>query len=208
MLIYPKFIPNADLGYSHEFYVKEVFIKCLPARDIPCRQIIQVRGFKWPRRATAVAVACLLGEDTFGQWLGVTKGTLWWAADRSHSGVFEMSFVKLVPSGTFWAACFYPGDPVVDVDIVLPVHWGEGVLEEVDLELDILRGADGSVRVRDQEAFSHVREVWAMPGDIAAQAEETCERVRAWVERGVEPFGVIGHVWLSRFLAEVDTASS
>ena len=166
------------------------------------RQVIEVRSFKWPRRPTTVAVACLLGEDVFGRWLGVSSGTPWWAVDRSRSGVFEMSFVKVVPSGTFWTACFHPVDPVVDVDIVLPVRWVEGALEEVDLELDILRAADGSVRVRDREEFDRVRVAWAMPGDVVARAEATCARVRALVERGAEPFGAVGRTWLSRFLAE------
>ncbi|HYP19500.1 MAG TPA: DUF402 domain-containing protein [Chloroflexia bacterium] len=168
-----------------------------------CR-VIEVRGFKWPCRRTTVAVACLLGEDEFGRWLGVVKGNPWWAADRSRSGVFETSFVKVVPSGTFWTACFNSVDPVVDVDIVLPVRWVNDALEEVDLELDILRSADGSVRVRDREEFDRVREVWAMPGDVAALAEETCEQVRELVELGTEPFGEVGRVWLSRFLAEVE----
>src|SRR5262245_38151308 len=173
-------------------------------RQMSDRPLIEVRVFKWPRRHTGVAMAYLLGEDEFGRWLGVTKGHPWWAADRSRSGVFVMSFVKVVPSGTFWTACFNPADPVVDVDIVLPVRWVDDVLEEVDLELDILRSADGSVRVRDREAFDQVREVWAMPDDIAAQAEATCERVRTLVERGAEPFGAVGCAWLSRFLAEAD----
>lgn len=171
-------------------------------RQISDRRVIEVRVFKWPRRHTGVAMAYLLGEDEFGRWLGVTKGDPWWAADRSRSGVFVISFVKVVPSGTFWTACFNPADPVVDVDIVLPVRWADDVLEEVDLELDVLRSADGSVRVRDREEFDRVREAWAMPGDVAAQAEETCDRVRALVELGAEPFGDVGRAWLSCFLAE------
>ena len=166
------------------------------------RRLIEVRGFKWPRRRTAVAMAWLLGEDDFGRWLGVTSGSPWWAADGSRAGVFETSLVKVVPSGTFWTACFHPVDPVVDVDIVLPVRWVDDVLEEVDLELDILRSADGSVRVRDRDEFDRVRAAWAMPGDIAAQAEATCGRVRALVELGAEPFGAVGRAWLARFLAD------
>jgi uncharacterized protein len=118
--------------------------------------------------------------------------------------VFEQSFVKVVPSDTFWTACFNPVDPVVDVDIVLPVRWVDDALEEVDLELDILRSADGSVRVRDQDEFDRVRAGWSMPGDIAAQAESTCAHVRALVERGIEPFDTVGRAWLARFLAETD----
>lgn len=143
-----------------------------------------------------MAIAHLLGEDAFGRWLGITRGAPWWAADGSRSGVFKTSFVKVVPNDTFWTACFNRTDPLVDVDIVLPVRWIDDVLEEVDLELDILRFADSSVRVRDQETFDHVREAWAMPDEIAAQAQATCERVRTQVEQGAEPFGAVGRTWL------------
>src|SRR5262245_31179109 len=157
---------------------------------------MEVRGFKWPRRPTATAVVQLLGEDAFGRWLGIAKGAPWWAADGARSGVFNTSFVKVVPNETFWTACFNPIDPLVDVDLVLPVRWIDDVLEEVDLELDILRFADGSVRVRDQEAFDQVRQTWAMPGEIATQAQATCSQVRMLVEQGVEPFGAVGRAWL------------
>ena len=169
-------------------------------------QVIQVRSFKWPHRPTAETTAYLLGTDTFGRWLGVASGTPWWSADHSRSGVFEMPLVKLVPDGTFWTACFHPNDPVVDVDIVLPVHWSDDTLEEVDLELDILRSADGSVRVRDREAFTLVQQAWAMPADIVTQAEETCEKIREQVEQGAKPFGAVGRAWLSRFLEEIGAA--
>jgi hypothetical protein len=170
------------------------------------RQPIEVRGFKWPRRPTGMAISRLLGDDMFGRWLGVTRGDPWWAADRSRSGVFVESFVKLVPSGTFWTACFNSADPIVDVDIVMPVCWAGNVLEEIDLELDILRSADGSVHVRDQDEFERVRAGWDMPLDIATQAETTCAQIRVLVEQGAEPFNSIGHRWLARFLAEIDPA--
>jgi uncharacterized protein len=166
--------------------------------------MVEVRGFKWPRRATGVAVARLLGEDHHGRWLGVARGERWWSADRSRSGVFEASLVKLVPSGTFWTACFHPADPIVDVDIVLSVQWQGYVLEEVDLELDVLRTADGRVTVGDQEAFAEVRATWSMPADVAAHAEATCERIRVLVAQHAEPFGMDGRLWLERFLAEPD----
>ena len=172
------------------------------------RRQIEVHGFKWPRRPTDVAMTSLLGEDAFGCWIGVRGGDPWWAADGSRSGVFEAPLVKLVPSGTFWTVCFHPVDPVVDVDIVLPVRWIDDVLEEVDLELDILRSSGGSVHLRDREEFDRVREAWAMPDDIAAQAETTCEQIRALVEQGAEPFGTVGRAWLSLFLAEAGTTRS
>jgi uncharacterized protein len=172
--------------------------------SIPNHLEIEVRGFKWPRRPTATAIAYLLGDDEFGRWLGVAQGSPWRDADGAASGVFVASFVKLVPRDTFWTACFNLGDPVVDVDIVLPVRWTDNVLEEVDLELDVLRFADGSVHVRDRDAFDRVRVMRAMPDEIAARAEETCAQVRALVAQGAEPFGRVGRAWLRHFLAEAD----
>lgn len=162
---------------------------------------IEVWNFKWPRRQPGVSVARFLGEDTFGRWLGLTEGNPWWTADRSHSGVFLSSFVVLVPHGTYWTACFNPVNPVVDVDIVLPVRWIDDVLEIVDLELDVLRTIDGRVQVRDRNELARVRAAWAMPDDIAAQAEAVCEQVRMQVEQRNEPFGDVGPSWLVRFLA-------
>ena len=158
-----------------------------------------MQGFKWPRRPTSTATASLLGEDSFGRWLGIRKGATWSSEAFTRSGVFEHSFVKLVPAGTFWTACFQAVDPVVDVDIVLPVLWTGDALEETDLELDILRSADGTVYVRDQEEFDHVRLNMGIPDDISAQAEATCQRLRELLERRVEPFGEVGQEWLSRF---------
>lgn len=168
--------------------------------DANTRQSIEVRSFKWPRRRTSGTAVDFLGEDEFGRWLSITEGNPWWDADGSISGTFVMSFVKVVPTDTFWTACFNLVDPAVDVDIVLPVRWVDDALEEVDLELDTLRFLDGSVRVRDREEFDRVREAWVMPDDIATRAEETCERVRELVEQRVEPFGNVGRSWLSRWI--------
>lgn len=97
---------------------------------------------------------------------------------------------------------------MVDVDIVLPVRWTDDVLEEVDLELDILRSAEGAVSVRDRDEWDRVRQEWAMPHDIVAQAETTRDRVLALVEQRAEPFGEVGRMWLARLVAEVGEARS
>jgi uncharacterized protein len=165
---------------------------------------VEIRGFKWPNRATSVTLASVLGEDRFGLWLGIMKGSSWWAADRLNSGVFLHPFVKLVPNNTFWSACFQPVDPMVDVDIILPVNWLGDTLEEVDLELDVLRSADNKVWVRDQDKFECLRTEWSMSIEIAMQAENTSRQVHSWVEEGKEPFGRVGFSWLLHFLNDID----
>lgn len=167
--------------------------------------MIEVRGFKWPHRPTSIASASFLGEDQFGHWLGVTKGDPWWAADHSSSGTFLHSFVKLVPRNTFWSVCFHPGDLVVDVDIILPVNWIGNILEEVDLELDVLRSRNGKVWIRDQNKFEQLQTHWGIPLEIATQATETCNYIRSLVEQSSEPFGTIGISRLTYFLESTHT---
>jgi len=164
------------------------------------RELIEVRGYKRPRRPRARAQTRLLGEDQYGRWLGAAQGDTWTGQDTA--GVFLAPVVKLVPRDTYWTACFQPVEPVVDVDIVLPPRWLDGALEEVDLELDILRSAAGQVWVRDRDEFESVRERWPMPQDLVMRAEATCEEIRAQVERRTEPFGEVGLRWLRLLMEE------
>ncbi len=161
---------------------------------------IEVHGFKYPRRPTTVAHATLLGEDRFGRWLGIAKGSTWCSADRTRSGIFIAPLVKLIPHESFWSACFQPIDPIIDVDIILPVCWNGHVVEEVDLELDVLCNASGTVMARDEDDFARVQSEWKMPHAIALQAESTWQQMRVQVEQAVEPFNEVGKAWLSSFL--------
>jgi hypothetical protein len=168
-------------------------------------RLIEIRSFKLPQRAISAAQAHLLGEDVYGQWPGITQGSLWSSADGSRSGIFTHSFVKLVPMDTLWTACFQDRDPIVDVDIVAPVKWIDDTLEEVDLELDILQYADGSVSVRDQNVFHYICEHWNIAKAIAAQAEQACQQICTLLKERQEPFSSIGHRWLSLHLCSADT---
>ena len=165
----------------------------------------EVHSFKWPRHLQAVTRTHNLGEDRFGRWLGVRRGDPWQRADGSHGGVFAQPLVKLVPTGTFWTACFHPVDPVVDVDIVLPVQWADGRLEEVDLELDILRTAKGQVTVRDEDLFAHIWKTEALPDALARQALAACVELHRRVAQAIEPFDAVGRGWLTRFIAGTET---
>lgn len=164
---------------------------------------IEVHIYKWPHRPTNITQAYLIGEDSFGKWIGVAAGDPWWAADGTKSGVFIEPLVKVFPVNTFWTACFYPGDNSIDVDISLPVRWVDGGVEEVDLELDVLCSASGQITVRDQDKFQHIRDEHGLPPEIARQAEDACSHVCGMIERRDEPFGSVGATWLKQFLATI-----
>ena len=164
--------------------------------------MIEVRGYKWPRRPTDVARGELVGEDEYGRWLGVRAGDRWWAADGSREGVFQEPIVKLIPhEAGFWTACFCRVDPIVDVDVVLPVGWVGDVLHEVDLELDVQRFLDGRVELRDEAELARVRARYAMPADVVASALDAAARVLYLVRQRIEPFDTVGSTWLERFVS-------
>ncbi len=169
---------------------------------------IAIRTYKWPRRATNATNARLLGEDAHGRWLSVRTGDPWWSLDGARTGTFVGPVVKVVPHDAHWSACFYRGDPAVDVDIVLPAHWNGALLEEVDLELDVLRAADGRVWVRDEDEFARVRADFALPDALAERALATCAAIQARLAAHAEPFGMVGPAWLARFLADAAAAAA
>ena len=163
--------------------------------------MIEVRGFKWPRRPIDVAMAHLLGEDEHGRWLGVAEGDPWFHPDGSPGGVFVAPLVKLIPhGGTYWSACFQPVDPIVDVDVALPAEWDGDVLQEVDLELDVQRFLDGRVELRDEDDLARVRARWGMPTDVVARALETAAQLIYLVRTRAEPFDTVGQGWLERLM--------
>lgn len=168
--------------------------------------VIEIRGFKWPHRPTSVAMAYLIGEDSFGKWVGIAKGTPLRDTGGLRTGVFEVSFVKLFPKDTFWTACFGDGDILIDVDISLPVTWLDNVVEEVDLELDVLCTADWQIYARDHEKLIQVREMFSMPSHISEQAERTCQDIQQQIEQRIEPFGHVGFMWLRQFLSVLQAA--
>ena len=160
---------------------------------------IEVRLFKWPRRPTGVAHERFLGRDKHGVWLGVSRGDSFWTPDAMRGGVFEQTLVKVIPDGAYWTACFQDIEPSIDVDIVYPVSWNGSILDEIDLELDVLRYTNGRVLVRDHDKFEQVRLREQLPDEVTKQAESACARVRQFVEEGIEPFGTAGRDWLARF---------
>jgi uncharacterized protein len=163
-------------------------------------KFVEIRSFKWPQRPTSIITIDFLIEDSYGTWLGAGVGTPWRSADGTRSGVMDTPLVKLVPANTFWSVCFHPSDPHIDVDIILPVKWEDGRLEEVDLELDVMGYRDGRVVVRDRDKFEQVKSEWPMPDDIVMAVEATCADIVVRIEQNEEPFATVGMSRLEEFL--------
>jgi len=164
---------------------------------------VRVVTTKWGDRPHWEFDAVFLGSDGHGDWLGVRAGT---PMARPGAGfVTETDQVVLVPrpdagGGAGWLAAFHaPGFEIVTyVDMTTVPVWQGTVCRAVDLDLDVVRGAQGDVFVDDEDEFLEHQVRHAYPADVVALARTSC----AWVHDAVlnerAPFnGLSSARWLS-----------
>jgi protein associated with RNAse G/E len=109
-----------------------------------------------------------------------------------------------IPAGTlsheyFWSDHWYNVFRFVRPDgqlhcyycnIALPAKWAAGELSFVDLDIDIVVGADNSVKVLDEDEFETNRVVFGYPADIILGVQKAIEEVKALVSGLEFPFNL------------------
>ncbi|MGH3372620.1 MAG: DUF402 domain-containing protein, partial [Nocardioidaceae bacterium] len=132
--------------------------------------------------------AFLLGDDEHGLWVGSVPGGLgrrgngqWVAIDHTR--------VRLFPRNQWWSALFNdePHETEVYCDIATPAGFADNTVTAVDLDLDVRRMRDGSVRVFDEHEFAEHQVKYNYPGHVVDTARHTCEWIAANITTA-EPF--------------------
>lgn len=167
-------------------------------------QAVRIETTKWGDRPHWRMTGVHLGADEHGDWVGVPRGTH--HARPGAAFVSEVDTVTLLPVATaqWWVATFHaPGTwASVYVDITTPPHWLAGpdgpVVTAVDLDLDVVRRADGSDYVDDEDEFAEHRVCYAYPPEVVAAARASCDAVHAAVAARRAPYDGSAEVWLER----------
>ena len=165
---------------------------------MPDRVLIDFR--KYPDRKHWQYELSWLAEDDYGTWLWAPAGT---PAQRGDDPpiAFETLNVGLV-SREWWAAIWRAsGEPEVYVDICTPAVWSEGRVTFIDLDLDVTRERSGAVRVHDEDEFAEHQVALAYPQELIDGALAACERVRAILVGGEEPFATVAAARLAEAVA-------
>lgn len=161
---------------------------------------------KWGGRPHWGYDAVVLGEDGHGLWLGFAAGTVFTRPDKVFVGRHD--HVGLVPRDGAWhLATFHSaaGDPwaalggsgvEVYVDMTTPAEWDGTTLRAVDLDLDVVRGFNGTVIVDDEDEFAEHQVAYGYPDDVIAGARASCEAVLAAVRGGHAPYDGSSGRWL------------
>jgi hypothetical protein len=162
---------------------------------------VDVRYTKWGGKRHWWWSAEELGSDRFGWWLGNRAGT---ALRRGFEEpvIARHDFVVLVPKEGRWIAAWYgPGESetALYIDVTdKPVRHPDRV-EAVDLDLDVIRLRDGTVRLLDEDEFEEHQVLYGYPAEEIAQARATADELLAMVTARQEPFGEVGEAWLAAY---------
>jgi protein associated with RNAse G/E len=141
-----------------------------------------------------------LGDDELGAWLwGVSGRTMY----RGDDGLFvtEYPVLILIVPDEWWSVSWWVGHPEVDiyVNISTPAVWSDGRIVATDVDLDVIRYADGRVEVVDREEFELHQELYDYPQAIIDAAESATARAHELVLANVPPFdGTAARSWISR----------
>jgi uncharacterized protein len=162
---------------------------------------VEMRFTKWGGRRHWEFVLEPLGEDEHGWWLGGRTGM---TVRRGLEAplVQPHDFVSLVPARDWWVASFNgAGETEIDVyvDVTTAPVRSACVVEAVDLDLDVVRLRDGSVRVLDEDEFADHQVRYRYPAEVVDRARASCDDLVRRITAGEEPFVRVAAGWLEEF---------
>ncbi|MDJ0953137.1 MAG: DUF402 domain-containing protein [Acidimicrobiia bacterium] len=139
-----------------------------------------------------------LGEDEHGLWLWSPPGS---NMQRGHEPVRKSRSinVKLIPDNKWWTAIWsWQREVDLYVDIITPPSWNGSTVTMVDVDLDIMRAADGRVAIEDEDEFEQHQVEMDYPQRLIDTARATTARIALAVESRHEPFGAVGESWMAK----------
>ncbi|WP_433825221.1 DUF402 domain-containing protein [Actinoplanes sp. CA-015351] len=147
-----------------------------------------------------------IGSDEHGLWFGARSGTI---MTRGYEEPVRQphDFITLVPSAGDWIASFNPStadtEVAVYVDVTTLPSYEGGVVRAVDLDLDVVRLFDGSVRVLDEDEFAEHQILYGYPPPVIAQARATTDDLVSRLTAAIEPFETAAAARLAAYVDQL-----
>lgn len=149
-----------------------------------------------------------LVEDDYGVWLYSPVGSEWMAPH--DEGVLLFGALLLIRPDRYWAAWWvdYPNGRRLEIDVCLRPERVVDGWAYVDLELDAVRHADGTIEIEDRDEFDIAcSNGWITVSD-GKIAELTANAMAAALREREEPFGIEGWQRLDALLGKGEKNSS
>lgn len=164
----------------------------------PARRV-RITSRKWDGTPHRDNLATELGTDEHGRWLWMATGERVVTGSGSYQAVAGLRLFP--PDDVWWSAFFVPRHAPTGraqqeyVDITTPATLGTGLIEFVDLDLDVERLDDGPVRVLDRDEFDERRVTLRYPAAVADEALRTAALVEELMTRRQGPFDGAWRRW-------------
>ena len=73
-------------------------------------------------------------------------------------------------------------------NITMPARFENGVLDYVDLDIDVIVWPDGRIETLDEDDFAENSERFGYPGDVRQNALDSLSKLRRFISAGEFPF--------------------
>lgn len=106
----------------------------------------------------------------------------------------------MVSENEWWIANFLTEDPEITtyVNIGTPPEWNGSHVTQIDLDLDVIRRLDGTVKVIDEDEFAENRVEFGYPDELVTGAREAADRAAGLLRDSVEPFDAMAREWIAK----------
>jgi uncharacterized protein len=150
-------------------------------------------------------VGYLVGEDQYGRWVGLPRGSERWKGETPQPPTGDDA-VLCFPYEGWWTLHYNgPARPVTHfVDITTQPVMADGRMEMIDLDLDLLVMDGGSVLVEDEDEFELHQVVLRYSPEMIQRAIAETKRIEADLLDGEEPFFGVAARWLQVVASESD----
>lgn len=159
---------------------------------------VTVQYFKYPETLHWRHEMQWLGEDDHGVWLGAAAGS---TVQRGHEPAiaWERPFVQLIPPDAWFTVLGNDRSSKneIYVDVVTNTQWvSDDRVEMIDVDLDVIRLWDGTVKLLDEDEFIEHQAQLDYPDWLIAGARTAAAEVVLAAEQHLEPFGSRAQHWL------------
>lgn len=138
-----------------------------------------------------------LGVDGDGIWLGASPASVRIRPDGVRERI-DRSVVRLLPTAGLWCAMWNHTDNLdVYVDVCAQPEWNASLCRVRDLQLDVLRYRDGTVRTLDEDEFVAACERWQYAPALVTRAMGTARTVHSALVDVAAPFNASPLRWLA-----------
>jgi hypothetical protein len=158
---------------------------------------VTVQFYKSPRAPHWGFAGYLIGEDEHGHWVGLPQGSDRWKGETAWRPTQEDA-VQCFPHDGWWVLHYNgPVRPVTHfVDITTQPTLSHGRFEMIDLDLDVVVLADGTVEIEDEDEFEVNQVSLGYSQETIQKAEAETQRVAELLRRREEPFFDVAKQWL------------